>query len=134
KDGAIVANSGHFNVELDLGGLEEITASRKTIRDFVEEFQLENGRRVYLLGEGRLINLASAEGHPSSVMDMSFANQALSAEYLVGHYRTLERRVYPVPEAIDREIARIKLLSMGIRIDQLTDEQERYLTSWEQGT
>jgi len=134
KDGAIVANSGHFNVELDLGGLEEITASRKTIRDFVEEFQLENGRRVYLLGEGRLINLASAEGHPSSVMDMSFANQALSAEYLVRHYRTLERRVYPVPEAIDREIARIKLLSMGIRIDQLTDEQERYLTSWEQGT
>jgi adenosylhomocysteinase len=134
KDGAIVANSGHFNVELDLGGLEEITASRKTIRDFVEEFQLENGRRVYLLGEGRLINLASAEGHPSSVMDMSFANQALSAEHLVKHHRTLERRVYPVPEAIDREIARIKLLSMGIRIDQLTDEQERYLTSWEQGT
>ncbi|MDP2971248.1 MAG: adenosylhomocysteinase [Deltaproteobacteria bacterium] len=134
KDGTIVANSGHFNVELDLGGLEEITASRKTIRDFVEEFQLENGRRVYLLGEGRLINLASAEGHPSSVMDMSFANQALSAEYLVRHHRTLERRVYPVPEAIDREIARMKLDSMGIQIDQLTDEQEHYLTSWEMGT
>jgi len=134
KDGAIVANSGHFNVELDLGGLEEITASRKIIRDFVEEFQLKNGRRIYLLGEGRLINLASAEGHPSSVMDMSFANQALSAEYLVRHHRTLERKVYPVPEAIDQEIARIKLLSMGIEIDQLTKEQEHYLSSWEQGT
>lgn len=134
KDGAIVANSGHFNVELDLGGLEEVTSSRKTVRDFVEEFQLKNGRRLYVLGEGRLINLASAEGHPSSVMDMSFANQALSAEYLVKHHRSLERKVYPVPEAIDQEIARIKLRSMGIEIDQLTKEQERYLTSWEQGT
>lgn len=134
KDGAIVANSGHFNVELDLTGLGEVTVSQKEIRDFVKEFQLRNGRRIYLLGEGRLINLASAEGHPSSVMDMSFANQALSAEYLVRHHRTLERRVYSVPEAIDQEIARIKLLSMGIEIDQLTKEQERYLTSWEQGT
>jgi adenosylhomocysteinase len=134
KDGAIVANSGHFNVELDLTGLSEISLSKKTIRDFVEEFHLNNGRRVYLLGEGRLINLASAEGHPSSVMDMSFANQALSAEYLVKHHRTLDRKVYPVPEAIDQEIARMKLLSMGIEIDQLTDEQKRYLTSWEQGT
>jgi adenosylhomocysteinase len=134
KDGAIVANSGHFNVELVLGGLEEVTSSRKTVRDFVEEFQLKNGRRLYVLGEGRLINLASAEGHPSSVMDMSFANQALSAEYLVKHHRSLERKVYPVPEAIDQEIARIKLRSMGIEIDQLTKEQERYLTSWEQGT
>jgi len=134
KDGAIVANSGHFNVELDLEGLEKVTASRKMVRDFVEEFQLKNGRRLYVLGEGRLINLASAEGHPSSVMDMSFANQALSAEYLVRNHRSLERKVYPVPEAIDQEIARIKLRSMGIEIDQLTKEQERYLTSWEQGT
>lgn len=134
KDGAIVANSGHFNVELDLKGLEEVTASRKMVRDYVEEFQLENGRRLYVLGEGRLINLASAEGHPSSVMDMSFANQALSAEYLVHHHRTLEPRVYSVPEAIDQEIARMKLHSMGIEIDQLTEEQERYLGSWEQGT
>lgn len=134
KDGAIVANSGHFNVELDLTGLGEVTASRKEVRDFVEEFKLENGRRVYVLGEGRLINLASAEGHPSSVMDMSFANQALSAEYLVKHHHTLERKVYPVPEPIDQEIARIKLLSMGIEIDRLTKEQEHYLSSWEQGT
>jgi len=134
KDGAIVANSGHFNVELDLEGLEKVTASRKMVRDFVEEFQLKNGRRLYVLGEGRLINLASAEGHPSSVMDMSFANQALSAEYLVRNHRSLERKVYPVPEAIDQEIGGIKLRSMGIEIDQLTKEQERYLTSWEQGT
>ncbi|MCX8116541.1 MAG: adenosylhomocysteinase [Desulfobacterota bacterium] len=134
KDGAIVANSGHFNVELDLEGLGEIAVSRKAIRDFVEEFTLKNGRRVYLLGEGRLINLASAEGHPSSVMDMSFANQALSTEYLAASHRSLERRVYPVPPAIDREIARMKLLSMGIEIDRLTEEQERYLTAWEHGT
>jgi adenosylhomocysteinase len=134
KEGAIVANSGHFNVELDLEGLRGITVSRRAIRDFVEEFQLHNGRKVYLLGEGRLVNLASAEGHPSSVMDMSFANQALSAEYLVKNHRTLSKRVYQVPMEIDREIARIKLQSMGIRIDQLTKEQEDYLTSWEKGT
>jgi adenosylhomocysteinase len=134
KDGAIVANSGHFNVELDLGGLREVTASRREIRDYVEEFQLKNGRKIYLLGEGRLINLASAEGHPSSVMDMSFANQALSAEYLAKNHRQLEKKVYPVPSEIDREIARMKLDSMGIQIDQLTDEQEHYLTSWEMGT
>jgi adenosylhomocysteinase len=134
KDGAIVANSGHFNVELDLEGLRGITISRRAIRDFVEEFQLKNGRRVYLLGEGRLVNLASAEGHPSSVMDMSFANQALATEYLVKHHKTLEKRVYPVPPEIDQEIARMKLLSMGIQIDQLTEEQERYLASWEKGT
>ena len=134
KDGAIVANSGHFNVELDLGGLREVTASRREIRDYVEEFQLKNGRKIYLLGEGRLINLASAEGHPSSVMDMSFANQALSAEYLVKNHRQLEKRVYPVPNEIDREIARMKLDSMGIQIDQLTGEQDQYLASWEQGT
>lgn len=134
KDGAIVANSGHFNVELDLEGLREITLSREFIRDFVEECRLKNGRRVYLLGEGRLINLASAEGHPSSVMDMSFANQALSAEYLVQNHRVLQPRVYPVPGAIDQEIARMKLLSMGIEIDRLTEEQERYLSAWEHGT
>jgi adenosylhomocysteinase len=134
KDGAIVANSGHFNVELDLGGLREVTASRREIRDYVEEFQLKNGRKIYLLGEGRLINLASAEGHPSSVMDMSFANQALSAEYLVKNHRQLEKRVYPVPNEIDREIARMKLVSMGIQIDKLTDEQKTYLSSWEKGT
>ncbi len=134
KDGAIVANSGHFNVELDLEGLREITLSREFIRDFVEECRLKNGRRVYLLGEGRLINLASAEGHPSSVMDMSFANQALSAEYLVQNHRVLQARVYPVPGAIDQEIARMKLLSMGIEIDRLTEEQERYLSAWEHGT
>jgi adenosylhomocysteinase len=134
RDGAIVANSGHFNVELDLKGLEEITLSRRKIRDFVEEFRLKNGRRIYLLGEGRLINLASAEGHPSSVMDMSFANQALAAEYLVQNHRTLGKRVYSVPPGIDREIARMKLLSMGVEIDQLTEEQRHYLASWELGT
>jgi adenosylhomocysteinase len=134
KDGAIVANSGHFNVELDLSGLREVTGSRREIRDYVEEFQLKNGRKIYLLGEGRLVNLASAEGHPSSVMDMSFANQALSAEYLVKNYRQLEKRVYQVPNEIDRQIARMKLQSMGIQIDQLTGEQEHYLASWEQGT
>jgi adenosylhomocysteinase len=134
KDGAIVANSGHFNVELDLEGLRDITISRREIRDFVEEFQLQPGQKIYLLGEGRLINLASAEGHPSSVMDMSFANQALATEYLVKHYQTLGKRVYPVPYEIDQEIARMKLHSMGIQIDQLTKEQEDYLASWEKGT
>jgi adenosylhomocysteinase len=134
KDGAIVANSGHFNVELDLAGLQEVTISRRIIRDFVEEFQLNNGRRIYLLGEGRLVNLASAEGHPSSVMDMSFANQALAAEYLVKHHQTLEKKVYQVPSEIDQEIARMKLISMGIQIDRLTEKQEHYLASWEKGT
>jgi adenosylhomocysteinase len=134
KDGVIIANSGHFNVELDLDGLRQATLSRRKIRDFVEEFQLRQGRRVYLLGEGRLVNLASAEGHPSSVMDMSFANQALATEYLVKHCRTLEKKVYPVPLEIDQEIARMKLLSMGIQIDRLTKEQSHYLSSWEQGT
>jgi adenosylhomocysteinase len=134
KNGAIVANSGHFNVELDLEGLEKVTVSRRPMRDFVEEFQLKNGRKVYVLGEGRLINLASAEGHPSSVMDMSFANQALAAEYLVRNHRSLAKRVYQVPREIDNEIARIKLLSMGIRIDELTEEQKTYLASWEKGT
>lgn len=134
KDGAIVANSGHFNVELDLPGLKEITVSQRTVRDFVEEFRLKNGRRVYLLGEGRLVNLASAEGHPSSVMDMSFANQALCTEYLVQHHSTLSQKVYPVPLEIDQKVAQLKLLSMGIEIDQLTEEQQHYLASWEKGT
>ena len=134
KDGAIVANSGHFNVELDLDGLREMAVSRRVIRDFVEEFTLRQGRRIYVLGEGRLINLAAAEGHPSSVMDMSFANQALATEYLVGHHKALGRKVYPVPRAIDQEIARMKLHSMGITIDRLTREQEKYLASWEKGT
>jgi adenosylhomocysteinase len=134
KEGAIVANSGHFNVELDLEGLREITLSQRKIRDFVEEYHLKSGQRIYLLGEGRLINLASAEGHPSSVMDMSFANQALSAEYMVKNYRQIKKKVYQVPPEIDREIARMKLISMGIQIDQLTKDQEHYLTSWEKGT
>jgi adenosylhomocysteinase len=134
KDGAIVCNSGHFNVEVDLETLASLAVSRRTIRDFVEEFRMEDGRRIYVLGEGRLINLAAAEGHPSSVMDMSFANQALCAEYMVKNAARLERRVYRVPEAIDREIARLKLESMNIAIDRLTPEQEKYLHSWEMGT
>ncbi|QCQ23243.1 adenosylhomocysteinase [Desulfoglaeba alkanexedens] len=134
KDGAIVCNSGHFNVEIDLETLASLAVSRRTIRDFVEEFRMEDGRRIYVLGEGRLINLAAAEGHPSSVMDMSFANQALCAEYMVKNAARLERRVYRVPEAIDREIARLKLESMNIAIDRLTPEQEKYLHSWEMGT
>ncbi|MBU0733343.1 MAG: adenosylhomocysteinase [Proteobacteria bacterium] len=134
KDGAIISNSGHFDVELDLKGLSESSANRRPIREFVEEFTLKNGRSVYLLGEGRLINLAAAEGHPSSVMDMSFANQALSAEYMAREHATLTKKVYPVPFEIDQEIARMKLKSMGIEIDTLTEEQERYLSSWEMGT
>ena len=134
KDGAIVANSGHFNVELDLDSLGKASKGRRMIRDFVEEYTLENGRTVVVLGEGRLINLAAAEGHPSSVMDMSFANQALAAEYMVKNSKTMERRVYRVPVEIDREIARVKLLSMGITIDELTSEQQKYLNAWEHGT
>jgi len=134
KDGAIISNSGHFNVELDLPGLAEVSTSKRTIREFVEEYTLPNGNRVYLLGEGRLINLAAAEGHPSSVMDMSFANQALAMEYLSKEYKNLDKRVYPVPLAIDQEIARLKLASMGVEIDTLTPEQEKYLSSWEMGT
>ena len=133
KDGAIVANSGHFNVELDIGWLEK-NAKKRTVREFVDEYTLKSGRRIAVLGEGRLINLASAEGHPSSVMDMSFANQALSAEYLVKNGKKLAPEVHPVPEGIDREIARLKLKSMGVRIDKLTTAQERYLASWEEGT
>lgn len=134
KDGAIVANSGHFNVELDLGSLERIAKSRRTIRPFVEEFALKNGRRINVLAEGRLINLAAAEGHPSSVMDMSFANQALSIEFMVKNKNPLARQVYPVPEKIDRQIAKEKLAAMGTRIDRLTPEQKKYLASWTIGT
>jgi len=134
KDGAIVANSGHFNVELDLDALTRLAVSRRKVRDFVEEFVLDNGKRVYVLGEGRLINLAAAEGHPASVMDMSFADQALSAEYIAKHAGELERRVYSVPKHIDEQVARLKLESLGVTIDKLTDEQEKYLSSWEMGT
>jgi len=134
KDGAIICNSGHFNVEIDTAGLRKIARATRKIKDFVQEYTLRNGRRIYLLGEGRLINLAAAEGHPSSVMDMSFANQALCAEYIARHHRKLRREVYPVPESIDRKIASLKLKSMGIRIDSLTPEQKNYLESWEMGT
>jgi adenosylhomocysteinase len=134
KDGAILANSGHFNVEIDLEALAGLAQSRRAVRPFVEEFTLSGGRRVYVLGEGRLINLAAAEGHPAAVMDMSFANQALSAEYLVKRGQTLERRVYVVPREIDREIARLKLASMNVDIDELTPQQESYLASWRHGT
>ncbi len=134
KNGAIVANSGHFNVELDLNGLESITKSRRTIRPFVKEYVLENGQRINVLGDGRLINLAAAEGHPSSVMDMSFANQSLSIEYMVKNKKKLENNVYPVPEEIDKAIAKEKLAAMKIKIDRLTPEQDKYLASWNLGT
>ncbi|MBN2035062.1 MAG: adenosylhomocysteinase [Deltaproteobacteria bacterium] len=134
KDGAMVSNSGHFDVELDLPGLRESSTSSRQIREFVQEFVLSNGRRIYVLGEGRLINLAAAEGHPSSVMDMSFANQALSAEYMAKEHGNLQKKVYPVPGHIDREIAKLKLQSMNVEIDTLTPEQEKYLSSWEMGT
>lgn len=134
KDGAILANSGHFNVEINIPALEEMAEEKRRVRPFVDEYRLPDGRRIYLLGEGRLINLAAAEGHPASVMDMSFANQALSVEYLVKHGKELERKVYAVPEDIDREIARLKLAAMGVQIDTLTPEQEDYLHSWEHGT
>jgi adenosylhomocysteinase len=135
KSGAVVANSGHFNVEIDLPGLAQISSSRRVIREFVEEFVLtENGNRIYILGEGRLINLAAAEGHPSSVMDMSFANQALAAEYIVQNQGQLPLAVFPVPEKLDQEIARLKLKAMGYKIDTLTAEQVKYLSSWDAGT
>jgi adenosylhomocysteinase len=134
KNGAIVSNSGHFNVELNLDALAKVTKKRRTIREFVEEHTLKNGKKIYVLAEGRLINLAAAEGHPSSVMDMSFANQALSAEHLVKKGKRLEKKVYPVPAAIDEMIAKLKLKAMGIKIDTLTKEQKEYLSSWEAGT
>jgi adenosylhomocysteinase len=134
KDGAIVANSGHFNVEIEIGALKKLSKGRRLIRDFTEEYILKNGKRIYVLGEGRLINLAAAEGHPSSVMDMSFANQALCSVYIAKNYKKLKKDVYRVPENIDRDIARLKLKSMGIKIDTLTKEQQEYLQSWEMGT
>ncbi len=134
KDGAVVANSGHFNVEIDIPTLEKMASSKRQTREFVDEYALKDGRKVYLLGEGRLINLAAAEGHPASVMDMSFANQALSCEFLVKNHKTLEHKVYPVPEDLDKKIARLKLESLGIKIDKLTPEQEEYLASWSEGT
>jgi adenosylhomocysteinase len=135
KDGAILANSGHFDVEIDKGALAELAVGGiRRIREFVDEHTLADGRRLHLLGEGRLVNLSAAEGHPAAVMDMSFSNQALSVEWLVQHHDELERRVYPVPTEIDREVARLKLRAMGVEIDTLTDEQEAYLRSWQQGT
>jgi len=134
KDGAIVANSGHFNVEIDVEALEEMSVRKRKIREFVDEYTLEDGRRIYLLGEGRLINLASAEGHPASVMDMSFANQALCAEYILKNANKLDNNVYRVPYDIDSEVARLKLSAMGVKIDSLTEEQKDYLESWEIGT
>jgi adenosylhomocysteinase len=134
KDGATVCNSGHFNVELDLDGLRKLAGgTSRPVREFVEEYVV-GGKRVFVLGEGRLINLASAEGHPASVMDMSFANQSLGAEYLVKNAASLSKAVHRVPEAIDREIARLKLGAMGAHVDMLTDEQKKYLASWDMGT
>jgi adenosylhomocysteinase len=134
KNGAILANSGHFNVEINIPALESLTRNKRRIRSFVDEYNLEDGRRLYLLGEGRLINLAAAEGHPASVMDMSFANQALCLEYMVKNRGKLKPDVYPVPQEIDKQVARLKLDSMGIDIDTLTPEQEKYLSSWQEGT
>jgi adenosylhomocysteinase len=134
KDGAILANTGHFNVEIEIPALRDLAEETRTARPFVEEFRLFNGRRLYLVAEGRLVNLSAAEGHPASVMDMSFANQALSAEFVVENADKLERKVYVVPEEIDREIARLKLDTMGVDIDELTPEQARYLASWDEGT
>jgi adenosylhomocysteinase len=134
KDGAIVANSGHFNVEINIPALEEMAVGKRLVRPFVEAYELPDGRIIHILGEGRLINLTAAEGHPASVMDMSFANQALSAEYMVKNAKALEKKVYGVPEDIDREIARLKLETMKVSIDTLTEEQVKYLNSWQEGT
>ena len=134
RDGAVICNSGHFNVEIDISALEKMSSGNRVARPFVEEYSMRDGRRIYLLGEGRLINLAAAEGHPAAVMDMSFANQALSAEYMLKHAAELKPEVYVVPEAIDRQIAKLKLESMGVQMDKLTPEQELYLASWSEGT
>ncbi len=134
KDGAIVCNSGHFNVEIDIPALHKLSSSVKLVRDFVQEYKLKNKRKIYLLADGRLINLSAAEGHPASVMDMSFANQALSVEYMLKNHRNLDRKVYDVPKDIDREVSRLKLKSMGMNIDTLTAEQQKYLSSWQEGT
>jgi adenosylhomocysteinase len=134
KDGAILCNTGHFNVELEIPALRALAVETREARPFVEEFTLADGKRIYLLAEGRLVNISAAEGHPAIVMDMSFANQALATEWAVGHAASLEPRVYPVPHEIDEEIARLKLGTMGVTIDQLTEEQVRYLASWDEGT
>jgi adenosylhomocysteinase len=134
KDGAILCNTGHFNVELDIPALRSLAVETREARQFVEEFTLADGRRLYLLAEGRLVNISAAEGHPAIVMDMSFANQALSTEYAVQHAASLEKKVYPVPREIDEEIARLKLATMGVSIDALTEEQAKYLASWDEGT
>jgi len=134
KDGAILANSGHFNVEINIPALEEMAKRKRRIRNFVDEYALADNRCIYLLGEGRLINLAAAEGHPASVMDMSFANQALCLAYLAGNQGKMAASVHPVPEDIDREVARLKLTALGVAIDSLTEEQRKYLESWEEGT
>ncbi|MGA2234711.1 MAG: adenosylhomocysteinase [Terriglobales bacterium] len=134
KDGAIISNSGHFNVEIDIPSLEKLSSSKRTTRTFVDEYTMKDGRRINLLGEGRLINLAAAEGHPASVMDMSFADQALSCEYMVKNHASLEKKVYTVPVELDKRVAKLKLESLGIKIDRLTSEQEEYLASWSEGT
>ncbi len=134
KDGAIVTNTGHFNVELDIKSLEAMSKAKRPVRDFIDEYTLKTGKKIYLLGEGRLINLAAAEGHPACVMDMSFANQALSAEYIAKNYKNLDKNVFTVPEDIDKKIASLKLESMGIKVDKLTAEQKKYLSSWQMGT
>jgi adenosylhomocysteinase len=134
KDGAILCNTGHFNVEIDIPSLRSLAVETREARAFVDEFTLEDGRRLYLIADGRLVNLSAAEGHPALVMDMSFANQALSAEYAIQNAASLERKVYPVPEEIDNEIARLKLETMGVDIDTLTEEQAKYLASWDEGT
>jgi adenosylhomocysteinase len=134
KDGALLSNTGHFDVEIDKPGLRALAVETREPREFVEEFEMADGRRIYLIAEGRLVNLGAAEGHPALVMDMSFANQALSAEYAVKNAATLEKKVYNVPDEIDREIARLKLATMGVDIDTLTEEQARYLASWNEGT
>jgi adenosylhomocysteinase len=134
KSGAIVCNSGHFDVEVNKADLDAITVEKYQPRPFVEGHRTKDGREIFLLAEGRLVNLAAAEGHPAAVMDMSFANQALASEHMAKHHDELEKRVYQVPEEIDREIARLKLASRGVEIDELTDAQRKYLTSWDQGT
>jgi adenosylhomocysteinase len=134
KDGAIISNSGHFNVEIDIPALENLSSSKRTTRNFVDEYTMKDGRRINLLGEGRLINLAAAEGHPASVMDMSFADQALCCEYMVKNHASLEKKVYTVPVDLDKRVAKLKLESLGIKIDRLTSEQEEYLASWNEGT
>jgi adenosylhomocysteinase len=134
KDGAVLCNSGHFNVEIDIPALEKLSAQKRVARPLVDEYVMKDGRKIFLLGEGRLVNLATAEGHPASVMDMSFANQALSVEHLLKHAAEMEKQVYAVPEPIDRQIAKLKLESMGVQVDKLTPEQEQYLASWSEGT